>query len=356
MTIIYISLLTSSLFYSAASNLTTTDLLPDDMWGTKDWPVEMYHCDSKQLTELTEHEIMNPFWLNMKDAPQEKKDTALLEIVNTDIEGYCYLAERKNIAAAARIGANLVKIQASLQSHRSLLHGPILKNDIPLVSLLLAHNASVHEKNYYFKEEAIFSAQTVDMANLLIKKYKTLNDIQNLRGQYGCTLLHKAMGNHYEPELITLYRSYSVSPMETENHGNTPLMLAKSDSKLEKVKLLLHGLTWEEKAQLITTRRKSDGKNVFNIIDSDYCYTEDVRKNRVIIKEFLRKESENSGLTIAQVEEPACSICCKGISINSHSATVKCCSQRFHRACLSRWDFSHSCCPYCLEYKYNPLW
>jgi hypothetical protein len=174
MHILYILLLLPSLLNSAATNLITYAPFTHGMWGTKDYPVEKYQCDQSQLSELTEESVMNPFWVQMKDAPQQEKDNALLEIANTHIEEQFYLADRKNIAAATLIGADLIKIKIDPENcTRNIFRQAVCKNDLPLVSLFFTHKFLVHKKI-----SIIDSVRTIDMAKLLAQ-HGALDDIRS---------------------------------------------------------------------------------------------------------------------------------------------------------------------------------
>lgn len=265
----------------------TNDQFIEGIGGTVNWPVEKCRHNTEKLTELTESEVLNPFWSKLRNGTQEQKDNLLLEIASMHISDFLYLAKRKNIAAAVFIGANLEKIQSILSktfSSSDLLCGAVLFNDLPLTRLLLTHNYPC-TRSTFLGEPIIFYARTVAIARLLIQ-YGAKTDA---RCSWNRTLLHKVTDSCFEPALISLYRYHGASPMETDKDGETPLSLllndARQDHFIKKAALLLVGLTPHQKIALLEPINMNEKKYSPRMLTS--------------LKNFLKRAEEQSLRKIA---------------------------------------------------------
>lgn len=314
--------------------------LPDGMWGANNRSKDPrnYFKKKSNLPELIKEEVMNPFWLKMEKASQKEKDSTLFKIILPAMQHYPYLEIRKNIAAAVWAGANLQHVQNKVKLFPFLIE----KNDISLVSFLIAHNASADETGF-FDNPLIFSAKTVAMAKLLIdaNKYEQ-DDLQKLRGNYSKkTLLHKVMIDDYEPELIPFYRSYGISPLMNNKHQNSPLMELvyhnKQNAVIKKAALLLTRLTPAQKVALIWTEGQ-DCKIIFDIIPKNkQCHA---------LKIFLRKTVKKA---VRQIEYPEeCTICLEQLNQKSNTLYLTPCCHLFHEECVDPWiQKGSSTCPCC---------
>lgn len=352
MNILYILLLLlPSLIDCAADELITHAQLRDGMWGTKDYPVKKYQYDEKRLPVLTKHEVMNHFWLHMKDASQKEKDSALLEIANADIEEQFYLADRKNIAAATWIGADLTKIKTDPETcARNIFRQVVYNNDIPLVSLFFTHKFPVHKEI-----PIISSARTIDMAKLLAQ-HGALDDI---RSQSNSHPLHfiVAMERTHELELIIFYRSCGFSPMETDSNGHTPLEIFFQkpfvDNPLKGTVFLLTGLTPIEKIILLTklNRRalygcRANAKNVYNKLKEEIL-------EFTIVQTFLKKTGKQA---LDSIKSEKCSVCLEPLDPEYRFNSFTSCNHIFHTECLNQ----SAICPYCknkrcASFKIHPI-
>lgn len=266
----------------------TNDQFIEGIAGTVNWPVEKYRHNAEKLTELTESEVLNPFWSNSRDKTQEEKDNLLLEIAKMHIPDWLYLATRKNIAAAILIGADLKRIQPILNkgySSSDLLRGAVLFNDLPLTRLLLTHNHPCATSTF-LGTSIIFYAKTVAIARLLIQ-YGAKTDS---RGLFKRTLLHEVADSLYKPALISLYLYHGVSPMETDKNGDTPLSLLLNDPQdqdnfMKKAALFLVGLTPGQKIALLKSINRDEKKYSPRMLTS--------------LKNFLKKAEEQSRCKIA---------------------------------------------------------
>lgn len=350
--LLLVTLCTSPLLHCAADKFITTDQLPNGMWGTKDWPVKAYGDNPKKqhYSELTAHEVRNPFWWQMKDASQKEKDDALLKIVNAHLSDQFYLADRKNIAAATWIGANLLKIKTDQETYtRGILASAFRLNDIPLMSLFFAHKFPVHEERFIF-----WNARTVDMAKLCIQ-HGALDNIENFKRshRYVCPL-HYIIAMQYELELITLYRSYGFSPMEIDSKGRTPLEVlfqrgtVSSKKLLKGAVFLLTGLTPIEKIILLTKlhRRAFWGLNPDNEewedrSEDQMMYNLNPKTIELtVLLTFLKKTGKQS---LHNIKSEKCSVCLKPLDPEYHLTSFTPCYHFFHTRCLAE----SSVCPYC---------
>lgn len=302
--------------------------------------------DNTQLAEpleLTEQEVMNPFWLQIKNTGQHNKDLALMQIFDA-MAHYPYLTIRKDMAAAIWAGAHLLA-QRSYQLSDIITY-IMEKNDISLAKLVFNHNASVHEMHW--GDPIIFYARTVNMAKLLFAQYKPeeLAIIHNLKhSSYQGTLLHKAMDEDYEPALIPFYRAHRVSSMTTDKDGDSPLAtLLKHSSKknlLKKATLLLTGLTLQ-KVGLIWARNQRK-KNIFDLIKDE----DPLSPELIALGIFLQKT------LISSLQKEECSICYDQLEPRSKEISLTQCYHAFHTECLDLWK--QNSCPNCRADRTNTI-
>lgn len=200
--------------------------------------------------------VMNDYWRAMALQNTIKnptvKDSALKKILELQFTDFGYPLKRYHIAAAVYAGAN-PDVQSFNDSALSLA---IVHNDTALCKMLLEHGADANAKS--FGTPIIFNAKTKAIAELLVHFGARGDAIDGSGG----SLLHQAMSEIYDPELIPLYKGRGVALNQLDKYGNTPLdVLAlylgkgySTDSTQKKVDALFAGLDEGSVKQLITPR------------------------------------------------------------------------------------------------------
>jgi hypothetical protein len=262
--------------------------IADDAWGfSKKYSVAQYRHDIK-LIELSEKEVMNPFWLQMKNESQEKKVTTLITIFKALRGDPFYLARRYNMAAAIYAGIDV----PALQSKRtSLLRKIVQKQDYHLTKLLLTHGADANKMGEA-KNPVIYYAETVLLAQLLIDSGVNIKETPKTK-RYAETLLHEAIEPDHESALITLYRGYGIDPIEYDWFKKTPLMRLvdyafryKDQEIITRASFLLQDLPKEEAIALINATDHK-GQNVFDQIKEHQSGGESDRNNCNALRNYL---------------------------------------------------------------------
>lgn len=339
-----------------------------DTWGlSPKYSVEKYYQNRTQFTELPEGMVMNPFWLKMKEKPQEEKISVLINICKALPGDYNYLELRYNIAAATYAGIDLPLLQLQVKGKCCgglLLRNTVLMQDYPLTKLLLEHKADVHE-TFDSLMPVINLSKTVTLTELLIG-YGAL-DKNTKCLLYGKTLLHQAMNPTYEPALISLYKEQGIDPLTGDSSGYTPLMdmiiciycfYYESHDPITRVSLLLEGLSTEKSLALINATN-NDGETIFDIIKRKSDHSSTKRKisqfnalhnylvNRLVSLESIQQAPVSQEVPATQenhADAGDCAICLQEM-IKSYKTTA--CNHTFHIACLDGWLKKSRTCPNC---------
>jgi hypothetical protein len=162
----------------------------------------------------------------------------------------------------------------------------------------------------------------------------------------------------YEPELITFYRAWGFSPMETDSNGHTPLEIlfqppSSPKDLLKGAVFLLTGLTPIEKIILLTklNRRalygsRADTKKVYNKLKVKTL-------ELTIVQTFLKKTGKQA---LDSIKSEKCSVCLEPLDPKYRLNSFTSCNHIFHTVCLNR----SAICPYCknkrcASFKIHPI-
>jgi ankyrin repeat protein len=257
-TLIVSAFLIANTFFGMEFSLTSYQSHPD-LEETKKTLKNKGNTYSLELTNdssLYKECVLNDYWKNISIQNQKAKDVAFTDIINLNFTDAGYSLWRYNIAAATLIGANPnIKDKCGMLA----LKQAAFKQDYELCKLLLEHNA---DPNLSKLEPIIFDVKTVALANLFLQ-YGAQTNVKHL----GNNLLGVSMRESYECELIPLYKSKGVSPVDTDFFGSTALHYlafnANNYHNLDllkaKVDALFDGLAPREIIQIIKARQTNCG-------------------------------------------------------------------------------------------------
>jgi ankyrin repeat protein len=172
-----------------------------------------------------------------------------------------------------------------------------------------------------------------------------------VRSRYGETLLHFAVQDCRDLNLIKFYRSRGVSVLSKTNHGDTPLhALAYSNKNvLEKADALLAGLSDQEIVQLMSAQN-SDGATVFDLLRKLklLCVNQEAAKSlEMHLNGYLNLSRERTAVGGAAIEEQQCSICFDKPNIVNQAQLDSCKHNQFCKSCIASWFAHKNTCPIC---------
>lgn len=285
----------------------------------------VFTSERKIYMPFRERALMTPAWLKIKAiASQEKLDNLLYEFARIPCPDQDYYSRRKEIAAAIFAGATVPQVQTQLQtlSCQSLLPSVVLKDDIPLVHLLLVRGADVHELDLK-GERAIYHAKTVNMALLLIK-HKALDDLPEVEK---FRIFQRIMLHDYDSSLIKLYKLHGFDPALWPNNGMLLRSLVHHPHQdiTKKAELIFEKMCPKQILTMINGARAGFSKTIFDEIEA--------RQQRASSQGSAQLAKLYDFLTIYVNE---CPICLEHMNIASYAKTS--CGHLFHAKCLQVWQ------------------
>ncbi len=185
--------------------------------------------------------VNTPYWKKMEEADQTDKNKASEQLNELSFYPQEWPIERYHRAAAALIGAKAGLTQS--------LDKVVRHQDYSLCHLLLKVGA---DPNGCGDTPPLYFVKTTFLAQLFLH---CKANVHAKNRWYKKNLLHEVAGhNDYEPELIPMYRSAGVSPLEVDEFGESPLhnllfaldnygLDSKSEIVIKKACYLLEGLT-----------------------------------------------------------------------------------------------------------------
>lgn len=190
--------------------------------------------------------VLNTYWRELENKPQEEKDEALKKILDTSFSDEGYRIKRYHLAAAALIGANLNR-----EDWYSPLCIAAIMQDASLCALLLNNGADPNWKRG-MQQAPLYKVKTRTLAQLFIDAGAQLNTNDST------TLLHYAMNKDYDPLLVKLYIQKGIHPLTKTSYNKTPLHCLADEAYLmplenlkEKVQYLFETLDTQEIKELI---------------------------------------------------------------------------------------------------------
>lgn len=219
-------------------------------------------------TPLNEEHVLNDYWKKIKQQDQTTKDAALQNILENFDSDPCYPWARCNIAAATYAGAS-----PSVKKSQGLCMAA-LKQDYQLCKLLLEKGAN---PNAYLPAigPALFVVKKCNLAELFLHHGAHIY-FKDSGTQFN--LLMNAMEANYEPQLISLYKSKGLSPLDTNCQNNTTslhmLAFRVTDYNHQlpdleaKLSALFENLSQEESTELINSKQTYRG-TVFDILQCE---------------------------------------------------------------------------------------
>lgn len=269
-------------------------------------------------SSLSYNEVMTDQWEKLASKSQHIKDRALMNAISMPNP---YSDQRKHIAAAIYAGASVptVQLKTSTDAPLKLLPHAVLMQDIPLIRLLLAHDADINERGFA-DLPAIYFATTPAVAQELINK----DAWQMLSPEEKNELLFHAMRSSFSADLINLFKKHDLNIMLIDRRGWTPLMhlaARPEQDTIAKAQALLKGLSRKQIVQFINFKAHNCGKNVFDIITT----------TQKMCSGHKRQELARLRLFLEQkLHQDACSICFDPLDnrtcsvVNGHTLHATC--------------------------------
>lgn len=288
---------------------------------------------------------------------QEKKNNALLAIVDKGGPDCSYPQRRVKIAALVHAGADVPAVQAQTTGKSTtLLPNVVLMGDLELTELLVNNKANINEQTFD-KDTAIHLAKTVKFAQLLLRH----GALEHLNAHQTKGLIARLAWPRYSPELIPLYKRHDFNILACDNTGytllmNLPIWTDQKQDMIKKAKLLLEGLTIEQVKQFLAIKNNHH-QTVFNLIDDAIARPYSDSKYLYALRKFLAQRIDpekypdnppavtskiNKQLEVAIAE---CPICLE--ALDEKTCTTTPCNHTFHTGCLNSWINQNHSCPLC---------